>query len=147
MSIFRRIKKNFRKKLAAALIAGAFVLSATQVSAADVVNVTLDETIQRAFENNRTIKESIAEREAAYWNLSEARRRSNPTLSWQWNLQRFGGSAYRYYDYDYHTTSDHDVGISMPIYQGGRLKEGRRSARYALSSADLALENTMQTVF
>ena len=40
----------------------------------------------------------------------------------------------------------HSGSISMPIYRGGALKEGRKSARYALSSADLSLENTMQAV-
>ena len=146
MKICNRIKKKFRKKLAAALVAGmmAFSVGFGTVSAADVINISLDETIQRAFENNRTIKESVAEREQAFWSLSEARRQTNPKLTWSWNGQRFGGSAYRGYTYKH--SSSHTAGINIPIYQGGRLKEGRKYARYGLSSADLSLENTMQTV-
>ncbi|MBO4779692.1 MAG: TolC family protein, partial [Selenomonadaceae bacterium] len=62
MRISNRIKKHFRRKLAALLVAGmmTFSVGVNEVSAADVVNITLDETIQRAFENNRTIKESVA---------------------------------------------------------------------------------------
>ncbi len=144
MKISNRIKKNFRRKLAAALVAGmmTFSIGVDSVNAADVLNITLDETIQRAFENNRTIKESVADREAAFWSLSEARRQTNPQLSWNFNGLRTGGD---HYGNTRHTFSN-SGSITMPIYQGGRLKEGRRSARYALSSADLALENTMQTV-
>ena len=146
MKICNRIKKKFRRKLAAALVAGmmAFSVGVGTVSAADVINISLDETIQRAFENNRTIKESVAEREQAYWTLSEARRQTTPQVTWSWSGQRFGGS---YYDgYDYNRSFSHTAGVSIPIYQGGRLREGRKYARYGLSSADLSLENTMQTV-
>jgi len=146
MKICNRIKKKFRRKLAAILVAGmmAFSVGTTSVNAADVINITLDETIQRAFENNRNIKESVAEREQAYWSLSEARRQANPQISWSLNAQRFGGDAYR--DYTYHNAFSHTAAINIPIYQGGRLKEGRKYARWGLSNADLSLEDTMQTV-
>ena len=102
MKISNRIKKKFRRKLAAALAAGimTFSIGLGSVDAAQILNVTLDETIQRAFENNRTIKESIADRESAFWNLSEARRQTNPKLTWNFQAQRFGGSAYRGYTYN-----------------------------------------------
>ena len=84
MRIYNRIKKNFRRKLAAALVAGmmTFSIGGGAVDAAEVLNVTLDETIQRAFENNRIIKESVADRQQAFWSLSEARRQTNPTVNW-----------------------------------------------------------------
>ena len=144
MRILNRIKKNFRRKLAAILVAGMMTFSLGTVDASEVVNISLDETIQRAFENNRTIKESVAERESAFWSLSEARRQGNPQITWEMNGQKFGGEQYR--SYPYHRSFTNSAGVSIPIYQGGKLREGRRSARYALSSADLALENTMQTV-
>jgi len=144
MKISNRIKKNIRRKLAAALVAGVMTFSSGLVDAAEVLNVTLDETIQRALENNRIIKESVADREQAFWSLSEARRQTNPTLSWQFTGQKMGGDTYR--NYSYHRSFANTGSINMPIYQGGRLAAGRKSARYALSSADLALENTMQTV-
>ena len=144
MRIYNRIRKNLRKKLAAALVAGMMTFSLGTVDAAEIMNVTLDETIQRAFENNRSIKESVAEREGAFWSLSEARRQTNPRVTWSFSGARVGGLAYR--DNNLQSTFSNSASLSMPIYQGGRLSEGRKSARYALSSADLALENTMQTV-
>lgn len=146
MRIYNRIKGKIRRKLAAALVAGmmTFSIGFGSANAADVINVTLDETIQRAFENNRTIKESVAEREQAFWSLSEARRQGNPKITWDLSGQRFGGAYYR--NYGYHRSFTNSAGVSVPIYNGGRLKEGRKNARYALSSADLSLENTMQTV-
>lgn len=144
MRIANRIKKTFRKKLAAMLVAGmmTFSVGMMQVDAAEVVNISLDETIQRAFENNRLIKESIADRQEAFWSLSEARRQGNPQLTWSFSAARRGGMYYGGTSNAFSNTGS----INMPIYQGGRLKEGRKSARYALSSADLSLENTMQTV-
>lgn len=144
MRIANRIKRTFRKKLAAMLVAGMMTFSAgvMTVDAADVVSITLDETIQRAYENNRTIKESIAERQEAFWELSEARRQTNPQITWSFSANRRGGIYYGGTGNAFSNTGS----ISMPIYQGGRLKEGRKSARYALSSADLSLENTMQDV-
>ncbi len=144
MRIANRIKKTFRRKLAAMLVAGmmTFSVGVTDVDAAEIVNITLDETIQRALENNRSIKESIANRQEAFWSLSEARRQANPQLTWSFSAARRGGIYYGGTGNAFSNTGS----ISMPIYQGGRLKEGRRSARYALSAADLSLENTMQTV-
>ncbi|MBQ3443753.1 MAG: TolC family protein [Selenomonadaceae bacterium] len=144
MRISNRIKKNIRRKLAAMCAGIMALINVGTVDAAAVVNITLDETIQRAFENNRTIKESVAERSQAFWSLSEARRQGNPQLTWSWSGARVGGMSYDAANTRHAFTNTGS--ISMPIYQGGRLKEGRRSARYALSSADLSLENTMQTV-
>ena len=144
MKISNRIKKKFRRKLAAALVAGmmTFSIGLGTVDAAEVLNVTLDETIQRAYENNRTIKETIADREGAFWSLSEARRQTNPKITFDWSGNRHGGLYYGETSNGFSTAGT----LSIPIYQGGRLAAGRKSARYALSSADLALENTMQAV-
>ena len=146
MKISNRIKKNIHKKMTAAIIAGIMSLSVgmTSVDAADIVELDLDETVQRALENNRTIKQSIADRESAAWALSEARRRSNPTLSWETSALKVGGEYY--HNYGYNRSFSNGATIRMPIYAGNSLKEGRRSACYALNSADLSLENTLQTV-
>ena len=141
MRICKRIRKNFRKKLAAIFAAGIMTFSVGTVDAADIVNISLDETIQRAYENNRTIKESVAEREGAFWSLSEARRLGNPQVTWSWSGARVGGMTYDASGINRAFTNTGS--ISMP---GGQLREGRKAARYALSSADLSLEDTMQTV-
>lgn len=146
MKFSRYIKKRVPKKLAAAFVAGAmaFSLLAGTVQATEIKNLDLDEAIQLALLNNRSIKQSIADRENARWRLSEARRKGNPTLSWSTQAEAIGGN---YYDsYDKKRLFVNSLQVQMPIYDGGTLKEGRISARYGLNAADLALENTLQTV-
>ena len=120
MKFFNRSgKKHFSRKLKAAILAGvmAFSLYTNVGSAAEAVNMTLDEAIQLALENNRTIKQSIADRENARWQLSEARRRGNPNLSWSTQAEAIGG---KYYDsYEKKRLFNNTLEASMPIYDGG----------------------------
>ena len=147
MKFFNRSrKKYYSKKLKAAILAGvmAFSLYTNVGFAAQAVNMTLDEAIQIALENNRIIKQSIADRESARWQLSEARRRGNPNLSWSTQAQAIGGS---YYDsYERKRAFNNTLEATMPIYDGGTLKEGRIAARYGLNAADLNLEDALQNV-
>lgn len=131
----------FRK---VALISAAILAIANSASAADIVDINLDETIQRALENNRTIKRSIASRESAYWALRRARRASGPTLSWSTQANAVGGSAYPNDTY-HHRLFSNTAQISYPIYAGNALKEGRVAARYGINAADMELEDSLQT--
>ena len=142
MNILKRINKRTRLKLNALIMAGLIGLSASQVNAADIVDLNLEDSVQRAYANNRTIKQAAANRESAFWSLSVARRQANPTVSLAINGQKVGGKYYPSYDRSFSNTAT----ISMPIYTGGQLEEQRASARYELNSADLELENTLQTV-
>lgn len=126
-----------------ALISAAILAVANSVSAADIVDLNLDETIQRALENNRAIKRSIASRESAYWALRRARRASGPNLSWSTQANAVGGSQYQSYN---HRLFSNTATVSYPIYAGNSLKEGRIAARYGLNSADMELENSLQTI-
>ncbi len=141
MKIFKRVNK---KNLTSLILAGLFAFSVNHANAADIVDLNLDETVERAFANNRTIKQSSASRESAYWNLSIARRQSNPTVSWSATGTKFGGKYYR--DYNYHRNFNNSAEVSMPVYSGGKLEAQRESARYGLNTADLELEQTLQTV-
>lgn len=127
------------------LISAAILSMTNSVSAADIVDLNLDETVQRALENNRTIKRSIASRESAYWALRQARRRSGPTVSWNTVANAVGGKSYADDTYN-HRLFSNTATISYPVYDGNALKEGRVAARYGLNSADMALENSLQTI-
>ncbi len=144
MKIVNGIKKKFLSKRAAALATSGLMLFSVAPVDAATVSLNLDETIQRAFENNRTIKQSVADRESAAWNLSTARRRTNPTLSWETSAQKVGGAYY--HNQGYNRAFNNSAAVGIPIYMGGQLKSGRASARYALNNADLELENTLQSV-
>lgn len=127
------------------LISAAILSMTNSVSAADIVDLNLDETVQRALENNRAIKRSIASRESAYWALRQARRRSGPTVSWNTVANAVGGSQYSNDTYN-HRLFSNTATISYPVYDGNAMKEGRVAARYGLNSADMALENSLQTI-
>ncbi len=126
-----------------ALISAAILAVANSASAVDIVDLNLDETIQRALENNRTVKRSIASRASAYWALRQARRNSGPRLSWDSTANAVGGSQYDSYN---HRLFSNTATVSYPLYAGSSLKEGRIAARYGLNSADMELENSLQTI-
>jgi len=141
----KKILKNLRLKLGVAAAVGIIGLSfnAEDVFAAEARNIDLDETIQLALENNRTIKQSIVSRESAYWNWKTAGRRLGPTVSLTSQALGVGGSYYQNYN---HRLFSNSASLSMPLYDGNLLKENRVAARYGLNSADLSLENTLQAV-
>ena len=128
-----------------ALISAAIIAVSNSAYAVDIVDINLDETIQRALESNRAIKRSIASRESAYWALRQARRASGPTLSWSTQANAVGGTAYPKDTYN-HRLFSNTAQITYPIYAGNALKEGRVAARYGLNAADMELENSLQTI-
>ncbi len=128
-----------------ALISAAILAVSNSAYAVDIVDINLDETIQRALESNRAIKRSIASRESAYWALRQARRASGPTLSWGTQANAVGGTAYPKDTYN-HRLFSNTAQITYPIYAGNALKEGRVAARYGLNAADMELENSLQTI-
>ena len=138
------INKKFKKSFTALIMTGLMTLSATHALAADIVDLNLEESVQRALANNRSIKQYSANRESAYWGLSVARRQSNPKITWEGSGQKVGGKTYR--ENNYNRSFSNTASISMPVYTGGQLEAQRDSARYQLNSADLELEQSLQTV-
>ena len=135
MKFSKKIGKNLQKKLAVAAAVGIIGLSAgsENVFAAEARNIDLDETIQLALENNRTIKQSIISRESAYWKFKTAGSRLGPTVAVTSQALGVGGSYYS--SYDNHRLFSNNANFSMPIYDGNLLKENRVAARYGLNSA------------
>lgn len=136
------------KKLTALVLGGLLTLGAAPTAFAyDTVDLGLEDAIQMAFETNRSLKQSIANVDAARWNLSTARRQQGPTLTWQGTANRIGGATYDnplsgYGDYLYGNTIQSGYSLDTT----GKLKHNRRSAGYGLNAADLTLENTKQAV-
>lgn len=146
MRFSNRIGKSFSmKKLNAVVLAGimSFSLGFTSANAAEIVNLDLDETVQRALANNRVIKQSIADRESAYWDLRTARRQTAPRFSWTTTANGLWGDSNEGTD---HRGFSNSATVTMPLYAGNSYKEGRISARYGLNAADLTLEDTLQNV-
>ena len=135
---------------------------------AESLKMNLDDAINFALKNNRTIEQSADDRDAAQWNLSAARRSFGLSLSWSSTANRIGGRYYNDYrenrsQYDhapdyiksnlnianfplYESETTNSVNLSLPLYSGGRLESQKKSAEFNLNAADLILENTRQEI-
>ena len=149
-----RKNKKWGKKWAALVLSGLFGFSvATASAAAEVVDLTLEESIRLALDNNRTIKMSESDVDAAAWARHEARRNGGPTLSWQGSATTLGGKSVAEgrraepltgvkYDRNFYNS----LTLQFPLYTGGQLENSIEAAEYGLDAADLTLEATRQTV-
>lgn len=135
---------RFHKKLTALVLTGLLALGSGTALAADTVELSLEDSIQMAFENNRSIKQSLAQVDEARWNLSSARRSAGPTLTWQGTANRVGGKYYEHADYN--NTYGNTLQAGYNLDTSGSLKHTRERASYALNAAELTLENTKQSV-
>ena len=135
---------RFHKKLTALVLTGLLAMGSGTALAADTVELSLEDSIQMAFENNRSIKQSLAQVDEARWNLSSARRSAGPTLTWQGTANRVGGKYYEHADYN--NTYGNTLQAGYNLDTSGSLKHTRERASYALNAADLTLENTKQSV-
>ena len=90
------MKKNHRfyKKLTALVVGGIMSLSLTGTAlAAETVDLTLEDSIQMAMENNRTIKESVTDLDLAKWRQHQERRAGGLKLTWSGSELRIGGAS------------------------------------------------------
>lgn len=137
---------HFYQKLTALVVTGLMSGLAGTAFASGTVQLDLNDSVQMALENNRTIKQSLTDVDTARWGLSQARRTMGPTLSWQTAANRIGGDAYNMAvgaKYDSEFTNALTAG--MPLYNP-ELAGTIKSARYGVNAADLALEETKQAI-
>ncbi len=61
-------KKSLNKTITAVLLSGSLFLGGSNLAfAQDTVDLTLDNTVELALENNRTIKQSVYDTDSARW--------------------------------------------------------------------------------
>ncbi len=144
-------KQHFYKKLTALVLGGLMSFTAGSVSAANTVQLNLEDAVQMALENNRSIKSALADVDAAKWNLSKYRRQTGVTLALSSSANRGNdmGFARQYQNkvsgaYDNRNFSN-SATASIPLYNFS-LRSGIEAAGYGLNSADVTLENTKQAV-
>lgn len=136
-------------------IAASFLIQNTVL--AENLNLTLDDAINIALKNNRSIEQAASDVDAAKWQLSIARRRTGITFRWESTFNRIGGRYYEsarvahdYYggnNYPAYTFENYNTfTISMPVYSGGRLEAQRKAAKFQLQAADSSLTDTQQQI-
>lgn len=121
-----------------------FASSTVYAADSEVVSLNLAESIELALKNNQTIAQSMEDREIARWRYKNARRQSGASLNYNFSGSRYGQSANgsKRIGNDFNNS----LTLSIPIYQGGRLKNQRLQSKYALDSAELTLEDTKQAI-
>jgi outer membrane protein TolC len=135
-------KKRFYKKLTAIIAMGLMTAAVSSTAfAADTVQLDLHDSVQMALENNRTIRQALTDVDTAKWTLSKARRTMGPSLTWAATALRNDNQLSNVAVNQY----GHELSAGIPLYNptvAGQIKQ----ARYGLNEADLALEETKQSI-
>lgn len=147
--------RKLQKALAALAVAGYMGFAALGTAeAAPIVELTLQESIDMALANNRTIKESEEDQWTAYWAHRQARRQAGPTLLWSGTAYQRSGhwnnvatqEAYDRVGLNSDRSFQNQVQVKFPLYTGGRIENGIEAAELGRDAADLLLEATRQGI-
>lgn len=138
-------KKSLNKTITAVLLSGSLFLGGSNLAfAQDTVDLTLDNTVEMALENNRTIKQAVYDTDSARWALSEAKGQKGFSISWQTAAAAVGGETYDLQNRD--SSYQNVVEASIPLYTGGQLENNIKGKEIGVDISDLTLENTKQQI-
>ena len=139
------MKKNYMNKLAAFVLSGLMTTTMANVAMAESVDMTLEESVRTALDNNYTIKQQEAEYDSAVWARHQARRSFGPTVNWQSTATKMGG---KYYEDMLKLSRNYGntLSLTMPIYTGGQLEGAIKAADLAMNANELGLELSKQQV-
>ena len=138
------MKKNYMKKLTALVLGGLMTTTMASAAMAESVDMTLEDSVRTALDNNYNIKQQEAEYDSAVWARHQARRSFGPTVNWQSTATKMGG---KYYDSANLSRSfGNGLTLTMPIYTGGQLEGAIKAADLAMNTNELGLELCKQKV-
>lgn len=138
-------KKSLNKTITAVLLSGSLFLGGSNLAfAQDTVDLTLDNTVEMALENNRTIKQAVYDTDSARWALSEAKGQKGFSINWQTVAAAVGGETYDLQNRD--SSYQNVVEASIPLYTGGQLENNIKGKEIGVDISDLTLENTKQQI-
>lgn len=132
---------HWKKRLAVALTSGFLVLNAAVVLAAPI-ELSLDDSIAMALQNNPTIKIADADREKAQWAISEAKGAKKLTV----NLTHADKRA-KTYSYSASANSfSNQIALNLPLYTGGKIEAGIEQAELNYKISDLDVQQSRQQI-
>lgn len=139
------MKKNYMRKLTALVLGGLMTTTMASAAMAESVDMTLEESVRTALDNNYSIKQQEAEYDSAVWARHQARRSFGPTVNWQSTATKMGG---KYYEDRLNLTRNYGntLSLTMPIYTGGQLEGAIKAADLAMNANELGLELCKQQV-
>ena len=138
------MKKNYMKKLTALVLGGLMTTTMASAAMAESVDMTLEESVRTALDNNYSIKQQESEYDSAVWARHQARRSFGPTVNWQSTATKMGG---KYNDkLSLSRNYGNTLSLTMPIYTGGQLEGAIKAADLAMNANELGLELSKQKV-
>ncbi|MGL5513259.1 MAG: TolC family protein [Sporomusa sp.] len=153
-----KLSGSLAKRLSSLLTASMLVAVALPGLAAPV-ELTLDEAVDMALNNNPAMKISATEVEKSKWDVKAAKAGKGPSISLSHDTGRSKSAATSTVAYDaagvlqlarasesYATRYANSVDLSLPIYTGGRLEGAIDKAKLGLKVADFGMEETRQQV-
>lgn len=139
------IKYKFNKHLTAMVLSG--LLSFVSATAfASSVDLTLEDSIKLALENNQSIKISSAAQDGAKWDLAAAKGGKNFSIDLTHKDSR--GESFSSSEKKFVTSNafSNAVTATLPVYTGGKLEGTINKAKINTEISDLTFENTKQQV-
>jgi len=133
---------NMYKRCLSMLVPAVMLLSFhSSVFAADV-ELSLDDSIALALQNNYDIKYAKSAREKAYWSLKETQSNRGVAIDYAHSGRRFDSASSSTFVNG--TSFDNQVSLSLPVYSGGSLENRIEQAKLGLNVADLDIEAARQ---
>lgn len=112
---------------------------------ANQLELTLDDSIKMALENNYDIKYAKASRENYYWAMKEAKKNKGVSIDYTRTNERYNTPPTWYNpSYSYTTYFDNQVQLTVPLYSSGKLESAIDQSKLNLKVADLAVETARQ---
>lgn len=108
------------------------------------VSLNLPRTVELALMNNRTVKQSEWQYEAAKAQVSATAAAKNPTISYAYSGGR-GSATTQTGGTNISDSASNTFSLSVPIYTGGKTEAAIESARYSREGYNAALEEARQT--
>lgn len=132
---------HWEKRLAAALTVGFLVLH-TATAMAATVELSLDESIRMALQNNSAIKLADMARNSAVFAIDVAKGANGPKVTYTHSDTR--EKAYSYAS-PYNVIAN-QLAVSMDLYTGGQVQSDIAAAKLNLKVEDLSVEESKQQI-
>lgn len=140
------------KRINNSVFALSLFMGIAAINAQEKKQLTLDEAVQLGIQNSKNLKIDAAKIEESTADLLEAKNRQLPELkvsgSYMYlpikptvDLKLSGVSGAGAAGPEVHQVAYGSVNLSVPVYNGGRIKYGIQSAKYLVEASKLSTEN------
>lgn len=134
---------HWKKRLVIALTGGFLVLNTAVVMAA-TVELSLDDSIKMALQNNSAIKLANMARDSAALSIDVAKGANGPSIAYTHTDWR--GKSYSSGIPSTATAFDNEVALSMDLYTGGKVESQIAASKLGYKVADLDVEESKQQI-